>query len=144
WAASLAARRWGHAVSGYLGGLPLIGGPVTFFLALDPGPAFSATSPIMTPGAVSGPGAHQLPLAPRGAATGRGGVARPAGVGGCGGVALVIPGLRLGPVPALALAAAGLAIGWFLMPPIRGTTTLPAVPTLELWLRLGAALCSQS
>src|SRR5207237_568850 len=27
WLASLAARRWGHSVSGYLGGMPLIGGP---------------------------------------------------------------------------------------------------------------------
>ncbi len=42
WLASLAARRWGHAVSGYLGGLPLIGGPITLYLALDHGPDFAA------------------------------------------------------------------------------------------------------
>ena len=37
WLASLAGRRWGHGVSGYLGGLPLIGGPITLYLALDHG-----------------------------------------------------------------------------------------------------------
>ena len=44
WLASLAARRWGHAASGYLGGLPLIGGPITFYLALDYGTEFAARS----------------------------------------------------------------------------------------------------
>src|SRR5262249_27380861 len=72
--------------------------------------------------------------------TGRWPIALVAGWGSFAAVALAISGLPLEPVSALAFAAAGLAIAWFLMPPIRGTTTLPAVPTLELWLRLGAAL----
>jgi len=40
--ASLAGRRWGHAVSGWLVGLPLTSGPVAFFLAVERGPAFAA------------------------------------------------------------------------------------------------------
>lgn len=40
--ASLAGRRWGHAVSGWLVGLPLTSGPVALFLALERGPAFAA------------------------------------------------------------------------------------------------------
>ncbi len=39
---SLAGRRWGPAVSGWLVGLPLSAGPVTLFLALDHGTAFAS------------------------------------------------------------------------------------------------------
>ena len=41
-AASLAARRWGGAVGGWLVGLPLTSGPVALFLAIEHGPAFAA------------------------------------------------------------------------------------------------------
>jgi hypothetical protein len=40
--ASLAGRRWGQAVGGWLVGLPFTSGPVTFFLALDQGLGFAA------------------------------------------------------------------------------------------------------
>jgi hypothetical protein len=43
-AASLAGRRWGPAVSGWLVGLPLTSGPVAFFLALDHGASFAAAA----------------------------------------------------------------------------------------------------
>jgi hypothetical protein len=43
-AASLAGRRWGQAVGGWLVGLPLTSGPVAFFLALDHGVAFAAAA----------------------------------------------------------------------------------------------------
>src|SRR5215470_15788070 len=39
--ASLAGRRWGEAVGGWLVGLPLTSGPVAFFLALDYGTDFA-------------------------------------------------------------------------------------------------------
>jgi uncharacterized integral membrane protein len=41
-AASLAGRRWGSAVSGWLIGIPFTSAPIAFFLALDPGPSFAA------------------------------------------------------------------------------------------------------
>ena len=41
-AASLAGRRWGLAVGGWLVGIPFTSAPVAFFLALDPGPRFAA------------------------------------------------------------------------------------------------------
>jgi hypothetical protein len=41
-AASLAGRRWGQAVGGWLVGLPLTSGPVAFFLALEHGAGFGA------------------------------------------------------------------------------------------------------
>jgi hypothetical protein len=47
-AASLAGRRWGPAVSGWLVGLPLTSGPVAFFLALNHGAAFAAAAAVGT------------------------------------------------------------------------------------------------
>lgn len=40
--ASLAGRRWGDAIGGWLVGLPLTSGPVTAFLAIQYGPDFAA------------------------------------------------------------------------------------------------------
>jgi hypothetical protein len=53
-AASLAGRRWGTAVSGWLIGIPFTSGPIAFFLALSPGGRFAddAAAAIMA-GAVS-------------------------------------------------------------------------------------------
>ncbi len=47
-AASLAGRRWGPAVSGWLVALPLTSGPVAFFLAINHGAAFAATVAVGT------------------------------------------------------------------------------------------------
>lgn len=41
-AVSLAGRRWGPSISGWLVGLPLTSGPVVLFLALDQGAAFAS------------------------------------------------------------------------------------------------------
>jgi hypothetical protein len=41
---SLAGRRWGAGVSGSLVGLPVIYGPIAFFLALSQGTAFAAAT----------------------------------------------------------------------------------------------------
>jgi hypothetical protein len=41
-AATLAARRWGPAVGGWIAGLPLTSGPVSVFLAVEQAPAFAA------------------------------------------------------------------------------------------------------
>ncbi|MFI5272117.1 MAG: hypothetical protein ACHQ4H_03680 [Ktedonobacterales bacterium] len=43
-AASLAGRRWGPALSGWLVGLPFTSGPITFFLALGHGTNFAAAA----------------------------------------------------------------------------------------------------
>jgi len=42
--ASLAGRRWGPTISGWLVALPLTSGPISFLLALAYGPAFAATA----------------------------------------------------------------------------------------------------
>src|SRR5438445_3171164 len=42
--ATLAARRWGSAIGGWIAGLPLTSGPVSVFLAVEQGRAFAATA----------------------------------------------------------------------------------------------------
>ena len=49
--ASLAGRKWGPTVSGWIVGLPLTSGPVLFFLALSEGHAFAAKAAL---GVISG------------------------------------------------------------------------------------------
>jgi hypothetical protein len=46
--ATLAGRRWGPAVGGWLAGLPLTSGPVSFILALEQGPEFAARAALGT------------------------------------------------------------------------------------------------
>ncbi|MGE8154534.1 hypothetical protein ACQKP5_25245 [Pseudomonas vancouverensis] len=41
---SLAGKRWGPSVAGWLSGLPVVVGPILLFLALEQGPAFAAQS----------------------------------------------------------------------------------------------------
>jgi hypothetical protein len=52
--ASLAGRRWGSSVGGWLIGMPFTSGPIVFFLALGPGPRFAAlTAEATMTGAIS-------------------------------------------------------------------------------------------
>jgi hypothetical protein len=46
--ASLAARRWGPAIGGWIVSLPLTSGPVLLFLALERGPQFAADTSVGT------------------------------------------------------------------------------------------------
>lgn len=65
---TLAARRWGAAVGGWLGGLPLIAGPISLFLALEQGPEFAARAAVPALGAslgVAGFARVYVALAPR-------------------------------------------------------------------------------
>ena len=46
--ASLAGRRWGPSIGGWIVSLPLTSGPVLFFLALEQGPQFAADATVGT------------------------------------------------------------------------------------------------
>jgi hypothetical protein len=46
--ATLAGRRWGPAVGGWLAGLPLTSGPVSFILAVEQGPEFASRAALGT------------------------------------------------------------------------------------------------
>src|SRR5207237_8700303 len=124
WLATLAARRWGHAVSGYLGGLPLIGGPITFYLALDHGAAFAARSASFTLAAIVGQGAHLLAFAHASRLGAPWPVALIAGWTSFAAAALLAASLEPGPFLALGLAVAALVGTWSFLPRPRQ----PAVP----------------
>lgn len=121
-AASLAGRRWGPAVSGWLVGLPFTSGPVTLFLALEQGSSFAAS---VAAGTLLGTAAQAAfclayaSLPPR--ATWRLSVA--AGAVGFAGVGLVLQRLAPALLPAAALALGALVVALALMPraaPARG------------------------
>jgi len=139
WVASLAARRWGHAVSGYLGGLPMIGGPITLYLALDYGPEFAARSATFTLAAILGQAAHLLAFSHAGRHA-RWPVALLCGWAAFATVAVAVAAIAPGPPAAALFAAAGLAAAWRWLPRGSGHAAPPAIPRAELQLRLVAAL----
>jgi hypothetical protein len=51
---SLAGRRWGPAVAGWLAGLPVLTGPILFLLALEHGAGFTAAAATVSLSAVFG------------------------------------------------------------------------------------------
>lgn len=59
-AVTLAGRRWGPAVGGWMAGLPLTSGPVSVFLALEQGPAFAARAAVGTLAGLVGVGCFCL------------------------------------------------------------------------------------
>lgn len=138
WLASLAARRWGHAVSGYLGGMPLIGGPITYFLAVDHGAQFAARSAAVTLATIAAQAAYLLAFSYLARRT-RWAVSLAGGWSCFALVALAVASISPSAPGGLALAAAGLATAWVALPRPRGSVGLPSVPRFELYLRLVAA-----
>jgi hypothetical protein len=138
WLASLAARRFGHRVSGYLGGLPLIGGPITLFLALDHGTDFAARSATLTLGAIAGQAAHLIVFT-HAARRARWPLALLSGWGAFSLAALGIAWLDPGPLTALAIAVASLGSARLLLPHETGAPARPSIPPLEMRMRLLAA-----
>jgi hypothetical protein len=51
---TFAGHRWGPAVSGWLAGLPLVSGPILFFIAIEQGPSFASVAAMGTLAAVLG------------------------------------------------------------------------------------------
>lgn len=132
--ASLAARRWGAAIGGFLVGLPLTSGPVSLFLALEQGPLFamhaSAGSLAATTGQAAFAAAYYA-LAGKGWSTALSGAS----------IAFVAAAMTLqwsGP-PGIALfliaiLALGTALQW--MPAGQHATRLPRSPWWDLPARI--------
>ncbi len=51
-AVTLAGRRWGPAVAGWLSAFPVVAGPILYFIALQQGPEFTANAAVGTLSAV--------------------------------------------------------------------------------------------
>jgi hypothetical protein len=125
-AATLAGRRWGQSIGGWLVGLPLTTGPVAFFIALDHGESFAAAAVV---GSLAGAVAEvAFSLAYGWSALRRSWpTALLAGTVAYGAVAALVQGLALGAVALFALVIVALAVSLRLMP--RGAPgTAPVVP----------------
>ena len=139
---SLAGRRWGPEVAGWLAGFPVLSGPILFLLALENGPMFAAAAATVSLAAVFSAVAFIVTYArvctrrtpARSLLTGL--------VAWCG-AALLLRGIPLTIYASLAIALLTLAFAPKLFPrlsvPVLSTATLPS---WELPLRMvaGAAL----
>lgn len=114
-AASLAGRRWGAEVGGWLVGIPFTSGPIVFFLAIGPGAHFAADAAIgILAGAMS---QAAFALAYAWVALRFGWMACVAAATGAFAVAtLVLDVLRGGAIVTLVLAVLALVVGLVVMP----------------------------
>jgi hypothetical protein len=133
--ASLAARRWGHAVSGWLVGLPLTSGPIAFFLALERGNSFAAAAVL---GSLTGAIAEAGFCIVYASVVGR--VAWPSALAiasaGFALVAVAFPHAAMSVAVAGAIATASLVVALRLMPRARGSVVVPSPPRWDLPARM--------
>jgi hypothetical protein len=137
--ATLAARRFGPAVGGWLIGLPLTCGPVALFLALEHGPGFAAR---VSEGFVAGVTAQAAFVLGYVAVAIRGGSwtgALLAGSVSFAAAGVVLEGLAPALPVLLACAVGALVVGLRLVP-ARPVVPLPQ-SRWELPLRMGFATC---
>jgi hypothetical protein len=113
--ATLAGRRWGQSIGGWLVGLPLTTGPVAFFIALDHGESFAAAAVV---GSLAGAVAEVAFSLAYGWSALRWSwpPALVTGTAAYGAVAALVQGLALGAVALFALVIVALAISLPLMP----------------------------
>ena len=133
-AASLAGRRWGPAVGGWLVGLPLTSGPVALFLALDHGAEFAAAAAV---GSLAGALAEAVfCLAYAAAARAGWPTALAAATFAFAATATLVQRAAL-PLPAASLCAFVALFGALaLMPRARTTATPPPPPAWDLPARM--------
>ncbi|HEX7918074.1 MAG TPA: hypothetical protein VF454_01670 [Gemmatimonadales bacterium] len=136
--ATLAARRWGPAVGGWVAGLPLTSGPVSVFLALEQGPHFAARAAGGTLLGLGAVAAFCLTYA----RSANGSTWRRPAAAGLGAYGIVTWGVSLPSLPLLgatvaALLFLGMALGAFPHPRAR-TVDTPA-PWWDLPVRMATA-----
>jgi len=125
-AASLASRRWGQAIGGWLVALPLTTGPVTFFLALEQGTSFAARA---AEGALGGAAAEACFALAYGIAAGRSAAAALVAASLSFAVAGTLLQAADFPVWAQAVLTAGsLAVALWLMPRRAAKPVVPLRP----------------
>jgi hypothetical protein len=138
---SLAGRRWGPEVAGWLAGFPVLTGPILFLLALEMGPGFAAAAATVSLSAVFGAVAFILTYA-RVCARKSPGLSLLAGLASWCGAALLLTWLSLTPLVSLAIALPSLVFAPKLFPRVSAPISSTILPKWELPLRMlaGAAL----
>lgn len=135
---TLAGRRWGPAVAGWLSGFPVVAGPTLFFIALDQGAAFAAQAAHVTLMAVLGNVAFGVTYAWM-ATRHRWPLCAAAGVLAFALVGWALVLMHLPPWVALAMALAGLPLAARGMPRTVFVNPGRAVSRWELPVRCAAA-----
>ncbi len=133
--ASLAGRRWGHAISGWLVGIPFTSGPITLFLFLEHGASFAANAALGSMVGVLATAAFAVEFS---AVTRRGGrvvVSFAAGL-----IAFVVIGaaaqdLAIAPIPLYAICAVVLVVAIRLVRDPGPTVSVP-LPRWDLPARM--------
>jgi hypothetical protein len=138
---SLAGRRWGPEVAGWLAGFPVLTGPILFLLALEHGPGFTAAAATVSLSAVFAAVAFILTYA-RVCARRSPGISLLAGLGIWFCAALLLTRLPLTNFVSLGIALLTLAIAPKLFPRVSAPILTATLPKWELPLRMlaGAAV----
>lgn len=139
--ASLAGRRWGHHVGGWLVALPLTSGPVAWFLGTDHGTGFAATATVgMLAGTISQVG---FALAYQWAARGGWGIAFAAGCTAFAAATLLLTQLHASAILMFALVIAAIVGGYLATPDpapaANAETAIEAPPRWEIPVRMAIA-----
>lgn len=137
-AATLAGRRWGDRLSGWLVGLPLTSGPVVFFLAIDQGSRFATTAALAVLLGTISQAAFAVAYARASVHTGW----PPAAAAGCAVFAvatLAFEHVGLAALPAFALVTASLMLAASLMPRSRPAALRSSASRWDLPLRMVVA-----
>jgi hypothetical protein len=148
WIASWAGKRWGHKVSGWISGLPMIAAPIMLFLALDQPREFVLPTAWITMTVAPAVGLHCLVFARLGVLVTR---ARMHPVFAwilcllSGWAACVLAELALAEVVmpnfiGAAVSVVELLLLAALMPRARSAAAAPRIPASEIFVRMGAAL----
>ncbi len=138
---SLAGRRWGPEVAGWLAGFPVLTGPILFLLALENGPGFAAAAATVSLSAVFGAVAYILTYA-RVCARRSPGLSLLSGLASWVCAALLLTSRPLALFVSLGIALLTLVLAPKLFPRVATPVLTAAVPRWELPLRMlaGAVL----
>jgi hypothetical protein len=139
WAASLAGRRWGHSVSGWISGLPLIAGPISVFLALGEGERFAADTAASTLQTTGAAGVHCFVFA---LAARRFDWLASLAIAWCCFVAAaaMFGAVPIPPLAGLAISVAALGLMIAALPGTRAADTPVPIPPVEMAVRIVAAV----
>ncbi len=138
---SLAGKRWGPSVAGWLAGLPALTGPILFLLALEHGAAFTAAAATVSLAAVLGAVAYMVTYA-RVCVRASPWTALAAGIVSWCFSASIVTRLPLSNFASLAIALGSLLAAPKLFPRLSAPLAAVGLPRGELLLRMiaGAAI----
>ncbi|WP_437274667.1 hypothetical protein WME90_25800 [Sorangium sp. So ce375] len=138
--ASLAARRFGHAVGGTIAGLPMIVGPIMGFVLLQETPAHASEIALATLVCLPATIVHVLGFAWCARWGRRWGVALLTANAAFLSAGAALLALRLPPPLACAAALASPALGALALPRLREPPAAVTIPRVELACRVAAAV----